>query len=335
MKQQMNSAVHRRMNVLLLLDDGLTAEQIAKVLYLDESTARDHLRLYKEAGRAGVEYLGYRGGERALTPEQEKELTDELDKHLYLTAKEVASWVAARFGVRYTPNAMTKCLKRLGFCYKKPKKVPAKADEEKQRSFLENTLRPLMDAANAAKPLYFVDATHPAHTGHAAFGWIRKGAKKELKSNHGRSNLNINGALCWPDRTVLYREEERITSAAMIALFEDILAKHPMAPTISIVLDNARYNRSKELRAWLAEKGKRLHLVYLPSYAPNLNLIERFWLFLKKKALWNRYYASFADFRDAIRHVFASLGSFKDELTSLLSSNFHLIGSPASGILSA
>ncbi len=34
----MNSAVHRRMNVLLLLDDGLNIEQIARVLYLDEST---------------------------------------------------------------------------------------------------------------------------------------------------------------------------------------------------------------------------------------------------------------------------------------------------------
>ncbi|CAK0764002.1 transposase [Azospirillaceae bacterium] len=288
-----------------------------------------------EKGRAGIESLGYGGGARGLTPEQEQELEAELDKHLYLTAKDISVWVATRFEVSYTPHAMAKCLVRLGFCYKKPKKVPAKADEEKQRAFLEETLRPLMEAASAEKPLYFVDAIHPAHTGHAAFGWIRKGKTKELKSNHGRSNLNVNGALSWPDRTVIHREEKRVTSAAMIALFEDILAKHQAATVISIVLDNARYNHSKELRAWLDEKGQKLHMVYLPSYAPNLNLIERFWLFLKKKALWNRYYATFADFRDAIRNVFASLGSFKDELASLLSSNFNLIGSHSSGILAA
>ena len=58
MRRQMNSAVHRRMNVLLLLDDGLNFEQIAKVLYLDESTVRDHKTLYEQKGRAGVESLG-------------------------------------------------------------------------------------------------------------------------------------------------------------------------------------------------------------------------------------------------------------------------------------
>ena len=328
----MNSAVHRRMNVLLLLDDGLNFEQIAKVLYLDESTVRDHKTLYEQRGRAGVESLAYVGGQSALTPEQEKTLGDHLDDRVYLTAKDIAAWVKTRFKVSYTPNAMTKCLKRLGFSYKKPKCVPAKADEAKQEAFLKETLLPLMEAAGAENPLYFIDATHPAYTGHPAFGWIRKGATVELKSNHGRSNVNINGALSWPDRTIVHREEERITGAAMIALFDDILAKHPAATAISLVMDNARYNHSKELRAYFADRGKRLEPVYLPSYAPNLNLIERFWLFLKKKALWNHYYPTFTDFRDAIRNVFNSLGSFKDELASLLTQNFHTIGSPLCGI---
>ncbi len=101
----------------------------------------------------------------------------------------------------------------------------------------------------------------------------------ELKSNHGRTRINVNGALSWPARSLVHRQEERITSAAMIRLFADLVALHPEAETITVVLDNARYNRSRELKAWLAEPGCRLRLVYLPSYAPNLNLIERFWHF--------------------------------------------------------
>lgn len=335
MRQQMNSAVHRRMNVLLLLDDGLKIEQIAKVLYLDEGTVREHKALYEQKGREGVERLAYVGGQSPLTPEQEKALSDHLDGRVYLTAKEIAAWVKAEFKVSYTPNAMSKCLKRIGFCYKKPKTVPAKADEAKQAAFLKETLLPLMAAASDEKPLYFIDATHPAYTGHPAFGWIRKGVTKELKSNHGRSNVNINGALSWPDCAVVHREEERITSAAMIALFDDLLARHPTATAITVVMDNARYNHSKELRAYFADRGQRLRPVYLPSYSPNLNLIERFWLFLKKKALWNQYYLTFADFRDAIRNVFNSLGSFKHQLSSLLTPNFHTIGRAAQGILQA
>jgi Winged helix-turn helix len=99
------------------------------------------------------------------------------------------------FGVGYTSHAMVKLLKRMGFVYKKPKKVPAKANEDAQRKFVEETLGPLMKVANDDTPLYFVDGTHPSYTAHAAYGWIRKGETRELKSNHGRQNININDAL--------------------------------------------------------------------------------------------------------------------------------------------
>jgi len=94
----------------------------------------------------------------------------------------------------------------------------------------------MMQAANDDSPLYFVDATHPAYTGRPAHGWMRKGLTRELRSNHGRVHLNINGALCWHDRSILHRQEEKITSAAMIALLEEIAARHPTAAAIQRIL---------------------------------------------------------------------------------------------------
>ena len=54
MRRQTPSAVHRRMNVLLLLDDGWAAERIAEALYIDAETVREHLRLYQRAGVVSV-----------------------------------------------------------------------------------------------------------------------------------------------------------------------------------------------------------------------------------------------------------------------------------------
>ena len=181
-------------------------------------------------------------------------------------------------------------------------------------------------AAFPQKPLYFVDATHPAYTGHPACGWIKKGQTRELKSNHGRVNVTVNGALSWPEREVVRREAGKITSAAMIELFDDLAARHPTATAIRVVLDNASYNHSKQIKAYLSQDGCRITLVYLPPYAPNLNLIERLWCLMKKKALWNQHYPCLADFKAAINRFFDNIASYHAEIASLITGAFHFIG---------
>jgi transposase len=80
-----------------------------------------------------------------------------------MAAKAVFAFVERTFTVGYTPHAMAKVLNRLGFVYKIPKKVPAKANAEVQRKFVEEILGPLMKAAiDDDTLLYFVDGTHPS-----------------------------------------------------------------------------------------------------------------------------------------------------------------------------
>ena len=162
MRRQTNSHVHRRMNTLLLLDDGWTAERIAEALFIDAETVREHRRLYETSGVTGVERLNYEGSDPALNETQLEALKAELDTRLYMTAKAVCDFVRRMFQVVYTPNAMTKLLKRLGFVYKKPKCVPAKADAAVQERFATETLLPLMAQAGPNNPLYFADGMHPA-----------------------------------------------------------------------------------------------------------------------------------------------------------------------------
>ncbi len=326
MRRQTPSTVHRRMNALLLLDDVWAAERVAEVLFIDAETVREHRRLYAASGVVGIERLNYEGSEPALSPEQLDALTTELERRLYMTAKAVCDFVRRTFEVEYTPNAMTKLLKRIGFVYKMPKSVPAKADAAAQQRFVEQTLAPLMAEADAEHPLYFVDATHPSYTAHPSHGWIRKGRTRELKSNHGRVNVNINGALRWPDRTVVYREAGKITSAEMIALFQELGVRHPTATAIRVVLDNARYNHSAEIKAYLSEDGCRIELVYLPAYAPTLNLIERLWWLLKKAVLYNQHYPCLTDFKAAIDGFFDNIASYRSEIASLITGAFHFIG---------
>ena len=64
-------------------------------------------------------------------------------------------------------------------------------------------------------------------------------------------------------------------------------------------------------------------LLYLPSYSPNLNLIERLWKFIKRRALYGRYHPTFAEFQAAIREVLNGLPTTHAEsLKSLMTLNF-------------
>jgi hypothetical protein len=92
-----------------------------------------------------------------------------------------------------TPNAMTKLLKRLGFVYKLPRCVKAKARRRGAAAVYRTPLTPLMAAADSENPLYFVDATHSSYTVPPSHGWIRRSETRELKSNHGLPPTN-NGA---------------------------------------------------------------------------------------------------------------------------------------------
>ena len=72
---------------------------------------------------------------------------------------------------------------------------------------------------------------------------------------------------------------------------------YPAAKKITVILDNARYYRSKVVAEYL--QNSRIELMFLPPYSPNLNLIERFWKFFKKQVLYNQYYGTFRQFKSA------------------------------------
>ena len=66
-------------------------------------------------------------------------------------------------------------------------------------------------------------------------------------------------------------------------------------------------------------------LLYLPSYSPNLNLIERLWKFVKRRGLHGRYHPTFADFRAAIEETLDGLPTtHAEQLETLMTLNFQL-----------
>ncbi|MGC8535654.1 MAG: helix-turn-helix domain-containing protein, partial [Rhizomicrobium sp.] len=98
------SAAHRlgrRANALVLLDDGLSCEAIAKVLLLDDDTIRTWYRLYREDGIEGLVSFGYEGSACLLNEAQQDQLKAWIGATLPRTTREIGAWIQKAYGIEY------------------------------------------------------------------------------------------------------------------------------------------------------------------------------------------------------------------------------------------
>jgi len=137
---------------------------------------------------------------------------------------------------------------------------PANKTLSDNRTFIEEYEQIKADKGEN-DPIYFADATHPQHNSIPSYGWIKKGQEKKLKANCGRQRLNINGAVNieTPEPTTGFYDT--INADSTIDLFSKIEAKHPNAKTIYIIVDNARYYRSRLLKEYT--EGTKIKLIFL------------------------------------------------------------------------
>ena len=142
-----------------------------------------------------------------------------------------------------------------------------------------------------------------------------------VRAASGRQRFNVLGA--WDavaNRLTAVTNTAVVNTETMCELLRKIAAQGRKGP-VAVVLDNAKYQRNAAVQA-LATTLK-IELVFLPSDSPNLNWIERMWRFIKRRALYGKYYATFADFKAAIEGVISDLPTkHADDMKSLMTHNF-------------
>ena len=310
-----------RVKAVIALSKGWSPAQVAEILLFDEKTSRQYFDRYQQGGIQALLDDNYSGTEPKLDAHQMSELEGYLEEHILPDAKSVIAHIDKQYGIRYSVSGVTDLLHRLGFSYKKPTHVPGKQDPAQQHAFIEEYEQIKADKGKN-DPIYFGDATHPQHNSVPSYGWIKKGQEKELKANCGRQRLNINGAINIETLEPTTGFYDTINADSTIDLFSKIEAKHVDAETIYIIVDNARYYRSRLLKEYA--EGTKIKLIFLPPYSPNLNLIERYWKFFKKKVLNNCYYETFSEFKRACQSFFRKRKKYLPELQNLLTENFHI-----------
>jgi transposase len=290
----------RRANALLLLDDGMSCEAVAKVLYLDDDTIRTWHRLYQEDGIEGLASFGYEGGACRLTAEQQDRLTAWITDRLPRTTREIGAWIALECGIEYEGRSgLIALLHRLGMEHRKPKAIARKLDPVKQAAFIAH-YEALLNQLPADEAVMFADAVHPTHAVRAVGCWAPKDIPVAITQSSGRERLNIHGAIDLETGSTRMLDVLVVNAASTIMLLMAIETMYPGKRLIHVFLDNARYHHAKLVQQWLTRSGCRIRLHFIPSYCPHLDPIERLWGLMHRHCTHNKCYAGFKDFTRAV-----------------------------------
>lgn len=189
-----------------------------------------------------------------------------------------------------------------------------------QAEFLGKTLEPLLEAARSGDGhVFFVDAAHFVQGAFLCCLWCA--CRLFIRGASGRQRYSVLGA--W---NAVTNELVRVTTAGTVSsdtmceLLVKIAALGLRGP-VTLVLDNARYQHCALVMNLAAALNIRLQ--FLPSYSPNLNLIERLWKFVKRDVLYGRHYQNFTEFRAAIDGCLDRIPTeHKSKLATLMTHHF-------------
>ena len=228
--------------------------------------------------------------------------------------------IAELTSVRRKPTQIRRFLKRLGMKPRKVAAIPAKANPETQEEYKRQILEPRLEEAKAGRrAVFFVDASHFVLAAFLGIVWCF--TRLFVQAPSGRQRFNVLGALNAVTKEIVTGTNDTYITALEVCQLLDKLAALKLGLPITIFLDNARYQHCVLVEQHARQLG--IELAFLPSYSPNLNLIERFWKYVKKECLYSKYYPNFTEFKQAISACVAQAKQKNQAKLSLRFQVFH------------
>lgn len=293
----------QRVLMLLLRNDGKTYEEISAFIGCSYRSVAlwcvkgnpDDLESLKDERR--------HGNYRKATPEYIEQLMVVIEQVPSQFGYEFGRWTTARLAahlaktteIRLSSRQVERILKQKKYGYLWAKSSLEEMQDPKQRSqFREQLARELANTMQAPEKLqvWFWDESGFSLRAIRRKQWGRRGTRKSVSGKRRRGRVNVMGGVRYHDRKqqcyFIEQGNGKSVYANLAKLNEFVrqewleagnlaLEFEQTGPKILVVLDNASYHKKQTLLDQIAFDFPNLHLLFLPPYSPDLNLIELVW----------------------------------------------------------
>lgn len=273
------------LHILLLCAAGYTPTQIAAVLFCSRSSVYRAVNAYRTGALADLtdDESPHRAG--SLTPSLCRSLLALLKRapsaYGWCRTRWSCASLAAQMQVqrRFTVSAATlrRWLHQLGWVWKRAKLVAR--DDDPQRVYKLACIRFCLENLARRAALVFADELDIHLLPKVGYQWMPKGETVDIVTPGVNQKRYLAAALDHLTGRVISCIGERKTASLFLALLKALDAAYPAAgyPRLVVVVDNFGIHKAKAIVEWLAGH-RRIELLFLPTYCPKANPIERvFW----------------------------------------------------------
>jgi transposase len=274
-----------RCQIVLLWGEGLIRFDIAKAVGCSVSWVDRVIRRFRDHGVAGLEDRREDNGETKLDEQFLATLYDVIDKQPpdfgyprpTWTQELLAKVMEDLTGVKVHPATMSRAIKQIGARLGQPKPTVGCPWSKAAKNRGLAAVRQAIEGIGAREVAFYLDEVDIHLNPKIGPDYMNRGKQKEVPTPGQNVKRYLCGALNVKTGCIEYVAGERKNGLLFIEMLESLLKAHPTATTIHVVLDNYRIHTSKQVQAWMEEKGRRIRLHFLPPYCPDHNKIERQW----------------------------------------------------------
>ena len=316
-KQAKKAKWYRRLTIIDLSSQGYTVPKLAEMFSLSQATIRTYIHDYHAGGLAGLQPNQSPG--RPKTLQWSKAEWDDLLYQSPCDFEQLESgaqnWNQAllkQYFARYhqlqiSQGTISKALRAVGIHWRRAKLKVHSPDpmylvkRERIEHLRQRALTGELSASDAERPppdenmpayLAYFDATDLHWCPDIGNTYIAAGQQLKVGSP-GSDNpwYALLGSLLYPSGEGLYTIHQRKRSVEAIAHLQLLIDIDPRAFWF-VVIDNASAHHTVQMQAFESTYWQRLELVFLPTYSPHLNLIERLWRLMRGQITRNHFYDS-------------------------------------------
>jgi transposase len=305
-RQSRHHQVRQRAHCLVLHQEGFTIAQLQDIFQVSRKTLYNWFNAWEDKGLVGLYNQPGRGRKATFTPDQQQQIRAWAQQHPQ-QLKQVLQKVQQQWGIRVSTKTLKRVLKAMQMSWHRLRRGVGGQPDAQEYAAKQVQLELLKHLDDTGEiDLYYLDETGFCLIPSVPYGWQSVGETIEIPSRRSE-RLNVLAVMNRGNHLESYLSKQSITSEVVIACIDAFFPS--VKKRTVIVTDQASIHTSDAIQDKLEEWQHRgIEMFLLPSYSPQLNLIEILWKFIKYEWIEISAYQSWQSLVEYVERVLREFG---------------------------